>query len=138
MRIHLRNAPFSRCVRERYEPDTDITCFICGHGIFRDEEIAWMGQYPCHAECMEETMDIKEFMEARAKQEQSRVKNYPPARMPTDEEIRVFTEQMIELSKETDIEDRHISMDGLMCDLLESLGFGEGVEIFHSTEKWHS
>lgn len=32
----------------------------------------------------------------------------------------------------------HINMDELMCDLLESLGYGEGVEIFKNSPKWYS
>ena len=32
----------------------------------------------------------------------------------------------------------HIDMDELMCDLLESLGYGEGVEIFKNFPKFYS
>lgn len=35
-----------------------------------------------------------------------------------------------------DKEDAHIEMDYLMCDLLRSLGYGDGVDIFENTDKW--
>lgn len=35
-----------------------------------------------------------------------------------------------------DEEDAHIEMDYLMCNLLRSLGYGDGVDIFENTDKW--
>lgn len=35
-------------------------------------------------------------------------------------------------------EDRHIDMDDLMCQLLISLGYEEGVEIFRDAKKWYA
>ncbi len=35
-------------------------------------------------------------------------------------------------------EDRHIEMDELMCQLLISLGYEEGVEVFADTKKWYA
>ena len=32
----------------------------------------------------------------------------------------------------------HAEMDDLMCDLLRSLGYGDGVDIFENTDKWYS
>lgn len=37
-----------------------------------------------------------------------------------------------------DVEISHIQMDNLMCDLLESLGYGDGVNIFRDAAKWYS
>lgn len=37
-----------------------------------------------------------------------------------------------------DEEDCHFEMDVLMSDLLISLGYGEGVEIFNNTDKWYA
>ena len=33
--------------------------------------------------------------------------------------------------------DNHIYADNLMCQVLEELGYGEGVKIFHEIEKWY-
>lgn len=41
-----------------------------------------------------------------------------------------FKKRMIEISTETDTETRHVVADELMCEVLESLGYGEGVEVF--------
>jgi hypothetical protein len=40
--------------------------------------------------------------------------------------------------KEEDEEVVHIVMDGIMCNLLRSLGYGEGVDIFDETPMWYS
>lgn len=37
-----------------------------------------------------------------------------------------------------DKEDAHMEMDDLMCDLLRSLGYGDGVDIFDNTDKWYA
>lgn len=37
-----------------------------------------------------------------------------------------------------DAEDVHIAMDGIICNLLRQLGYGEGVDIFNSTPKWYA
>ena len=37
-----------------------------------------------------------------------------------------------------DEEDTHMEMDDLMLDLLRSLGYGDGVDIFENTDKWYS
>lgn len=37
-----------------------------------------------------------------------------------------------------DEEQTHITMDCLMCDLLRSLGYGEGIDIFENTPKWYA
>ena len=35
-------------------------------------------------------------------------------------------------------EDRHRAMDDLMCEILEALGYGKGVEVFKQTHKWYA
>ena len=32
----------------------------------------------------------------------------------------------------------HVAMDNLMCDLIKSLGYGEGVEVFDNTYKYYA
>lgn len=49
-----------------------------------------------------------------------------------------FKEKMLELSKEKDVEDRHVDMDDLMTEVLMQLGYFEGVKVFYSTLKWYA
>ena len=46
----------------------------------------------------------------------------------------------MQLIKETthDAEIAHVKADGLMCELLTELGYGEAVKIFDEMEKWYS
>lgn len=37
-----------------------------------------------------------------------------------------------------DVEDNHKKMDDVMCELLRSLGYGEGIDIFEAAEKWYA
>ena len=37
-----------------------------------------------------------------------------------------------------DEEDAHVEMDYLMCDLLRSLGYGDGVSIFENANRWYA
>lgn len=37
-----------------------------------------------------------------------------------------------------DLEASHANADGLMCELLRQLGYGEGVEIFEKADKWYA
>lgn len=54
-----------------------------------------------------------------------------------------FTKQMQEafdvyyLEKD-DEEEVHIVMDGIMCNLLRQLGYGDGVDIFNKTPMWYA
>lgn len=36
-----------------------------------------------------------------------------------------------------DTAERHIAMDNLMCELLQELGYGEGIDIFENSDKWY-
>lgn len=40
--------------------------------------------------------------------------------------------------RQWDAEDAHRAMDSIMCELLISLGYEEGIEIFCSTPKWYA
>lgn len=53
---------------------------------------------------------------------------------------RSFAHRMQKLYEEYggDREAVHAEMDDLMCNLLRSLGYGKGVEIFESTDKWYA
>lgn len=37
-----------------------------------------------------------------------------------------------------DTESDHAKADDLMCELLRSLGYGDGVKIFEAMEKWYA
>ena len=37
-----------------------------------------------------------------------------------------------------DKEEAHVQMDDLMCEVLSSLGYEEGIEIFQNTGKWYA
>ena len=49
-----------------------------------------------------------------------------------------FASLMRKLAEHDDIESRHVQMDKLLCRVLESLGYAEGVAIFRESEKWYS
>ena len=54
----------------------------------------------------------------------------------------VFAERMRNIqelySDYHDTEERHQAMDRLMCELLQELGYGEGIDIFEKTNKWYA
>lgn len=49
-----------------------------------------------------------------------------------------FAKKMSYLAESDDPEADHIKADELMCQLLTSLGYGEGVKIFREMYKWYS
>ena len=51
-----------------------------------------------------------------------------------------FSEKMwrIRIRQDSTPEYNHIDADELMCELLESLGYREGVRYFKEMEKWYS
>ena len=55
----------------------------------------------------------------------------------TPEEFKI---RMLKLhdNDDLDIEERHILMDKLMCELLIDLGYWEGVHIFNNTKMWYA
>lgn len=61
MNVSKMNDAFHRDTAEKYEPETDIFCAICGYGIYRGDRVAWdKHDEICHAECeeKEKAMDI--------------------------------------------------------------------------------
>ena len=49
-----------------------------------------------------------------------------------------FKRAMQAFSDGTDTERDHGDADALMCQILESLGYGEGVKIFRKMGKWYA
>lgn len=55
MKISKVNDDFHHDIAEKYEADTDITCAVCGYGIYRGDRVAWDKHNEiCHAECVKE------------------------------------------------------------------------------------
>lgn len=48
-----------------------------------------------------------------------------------------FKQKMVEIAERQDISEGHVEMDSLMCDLLISLGYRSGIEVFNSVDKWY-
>lgn len=57
------------------------------------------------------------------------------AMTPTEFAIKMWR---IKIRQNSSPEDKHIDADELMCELLESLGYREGVRFFKEMEKWYS
>lgn len=49
-----------------------------------------------------------------------------------------FERKMREISEIDDSETKHIKADELMCEVLKSLGYEVGVEIFEKMRKWYA
>lgn len=49
-----------------------------------------------------------------------------------------FLERMKEYASCNYPEEFHLNADGLMCDLLRKLGYGEGIDFFEKQERWYS
>ena len=49
-----------------------------------------------------------------------------------------FADKMRQIADKKDTERGHVEMDDLMCELLKSLGYREGVEIFDDAPKWYA
>lgn len=49
-----------------------------------------------------------------------------------------FAEKMAGIAENGDEERNHVAADSIMCELLKSLGFGEGVGLFEDMDKWYS
>ena len=49
-----------------------------------------------------------------------------------------FAQRMREIAENSDTEAAHGEADKLMCDVLRSLGYSEGIDIFDSMEKWYA
>jgi hypothetical protein len=49
-----------------------------------------------------------------------------------------FFRRMREIEKSADPEGGHLAADELMCEILDDLGYGDGVEIFERMGKWYA
>ena len=49
-----------------------------------------------------------------------------------------FAERMRQIAKTTDPESGHQFADDLLCEVLRSLGYGEGVKIFEGMMRWYA
>ena len=49
-----------------------------------------------------------------------------------------FSRQMWELMSDADPERAHVDMDDLMCSVLVSLGYREGIEHFYQQIRWYA
>lgn len=54
--------------------------------------------------------------------------------MMTPEE---FLTRMKELADREYVEIEHETADALLCEVLTSLGYGEGVKVYNAMPKWH-
>lgn len=54
----------------------------------------------------------------------------------TPEQFKQAMQKIVDEQK--DQQYRHIAMDGLMCNLLEQLGYKEGCYIFLDTDRWYA
>ena len=52
--------------------------------------------------------------------------------------LNAYKRKMMDALDDGDEEIGHIECDGVLCDLLNELGFGEIVEIYERQEKWYS
>lgn len=49
-----------------------------------------------------------------------------------------FAERMRDINEIEFTDDRHHAADELMCEVLNDLGYEEGVEIFENMNKWYA
>jgi hypothetical protein len=56
----------------------------------------------------------------------------------TPEEFAARMRELYPQNGVYDNEQAHVRADELMCELLRSLGYGEGVDIFDAAERWYA
>jgi hypothetical protein len=49
-----------------------------------------------------------------------------------------FAQRMRQFAEMDDSEAAHSSADGLLCDVLEALGYDEGIKVYRDMKKWYS
>lgn len=49
-----------------------------------------------------------------------------------------FCSRMLAVADSNDIEASHVWGEDLMCEVLTSLGYGQGVAVFEDMEKWYA
>ena len=57
---------------------------------------------------------------------------------PISKEAFLVRMKNIFYSSGKDVEECHAAMDDLMCEVLRSLGYGDGVDVFEAAEKWYA
>ena len=93
---------------------TCMTCEHCGLDLFDD---------PCH-DCY--AMEDGSFSEWEWKLDSM-----------TPEKFKLEMNKLA-TSNSLDKEDRHRKMDALMCEVLRSIGYDDGIDIFEATSKWYA
>lgn len=63
-------------------------------------------------------------------------KNNKKEKPLTPEEFKEAIKKEIETNG--DEEGRHSTLDRMLCDLLTSLGYGEGVKLYDDADKWYA
>ena len=60
----------------------------------------------------------------------------------TPDEFKIKMSALIRDARSTryhnDVEVRHMAMDNLLCEVLKSLGYEEGIAIYKTTERWYA
>ena len=49
-----------------------------------------------------------------------------------------LTKYKVGVAMKIDKENAHAAADGLMCKLLEELGYTDGIKVFYDMDKWYS
>ena len=56
----------------------------------------------------------------------------------SEKEQQEYINRLIELQKEGDIECAHSAADGILCEVLEKLGYGNIVKEYDKIDKWYA
>ena len=52
--------------------------------------------------------------------------------------IEQYMERMKDVGNNGDLEVAHIDADGILCELLIELGYGELIELYNEVDKWYA
>lgn len=88
--------------------------------------------------CVNAIRNCPVVIEIKSPQENKEEKQVQGAISGMLDRIAAFDATMEVIAENTNIEYRHIAADAVMCDLLEVLGFGRGVNLFRNMERWYS
>lgn len=61
----------------------------------------------------------------------------PQSQTETPEQFEAEMRALFPYGVKYDVEESHGKADELMCDILESLGYGDGVHVFQDAKKWY-
>lgn len=114
-----------------YDAETDAV-----HVRLVDPDFDYCSDCTTHAQDRFSQYALEQFGPRRELDRQPSPSQAPDAKKaPTPEEfvqlLRMAAEGPIDVGK------KHVQMDLVLCETLESLGYGEGVKLFHSTPKFH-